>query len=262
MSTVTSPDGTVIDYDSYGHGPVVIFIGGAGEYRTPDQPTTQVARQLAAEGYTTIDYDRRGRGRSEDAPRWTLDKEVQDLSTLLQTVEGPATLYTSSSGATVALAAVDAGVAVAALALYEPPFFRGADHTEHLARLHSLLSHGDNNGAMRYNLTTVVGLPAPAVNQMAQAPWWPGLVAVAPTLIYDLTPVHQVNIDPDWKSRWSAITAPTIVYSGEQSFPGLPEAADAVADAIPTATRRILPGQGHKPTPEAILPELLNFLRS
>ena len=35
MSTVTSPDGTVIDYDRYGDGPAVIFIGGAATYPRP-----------------------------------------------------------------------------------------------------------------------------------------------------------------------------------------------------------------------------------
>ena len=37
MSTVTSPDGTVIDYDRYGDGPAVIFIGGASAYRAMDE---------------------------------------------------------------------------------------------------------------------------------------------------------------------------------------------------------------------------------
>lgn len=62
MSTVTSPDGTVIGYDRYGGGPAVIFIGGAGSYRAIDEATTQTARRLAAEGFTAVDYDRRGRG--------------------------------------------------------------------------------------------------------------------------------------------------------------------------------------------------------
>jgi pimeloyl-ACP methyl ester carboxylesterase len=55
---------------------------------------------------------------------------------------------------------------------------------------------------------------------------------------------------------------PTIVCSGDQTFPGLPEAADAVAAALPNASRRILPGQGHRPEPEAIVPVLVEFLRS
>jgi len=262
MSTVTSADGTVIEYDRAGHGPAVIFIGGAVEYRALDQSTPQVARQLADEGYTTVVYDRRGRGGSGDTLPWTLDKEAQDLAALIGALDGPAALYSSSSGATVALAAAGAGVPVSALALYEPPFFRGAGLADHLAHLHSLLGQCDYDDAMRYNLTSVVGLPIQAVDQMAQAPSWAGMVAVAPTLIYDLTPVHQVSVDPDWRSRWWAITVPTMVYSGEKTFPGLADAADAVASDLPRASRRILPGQGHRPAPEAIGPVLLEFLRS
>ena len=55
---------------------------------------------------------------------------------------------------------------------------------------------------------------------------------------------------------------PTIVCSGDQTFPGLPEAADAVAAAPPNASRRILAGQGHRPAPEAIVPVLVEFLGS
>ncbi|MEV0144878.1 MULTISPECIES: alpha/beta hydrolase [unclassified Nonomuraea] len=261
MSTVTSQDGTVIDYDRYGDGPAVVFIGGATQYRGIDPSTGQVARRLGAEGFTAIDYDRRGRGRSGDTAPWALEREVEDVAALIKAAGGTATLYSSSSGATVALAAATAGVGVTALALYEPPLFAGADHAEHLDTLRSLLATGKNDEAMRYNLTAVIGVPAEAVDGMAQSPGWADMVAVAPTLAYDLAAVHDVNVDPDWAGRWSSITVPTIVYSGDQTFPGMPEAADAVAAALPHATRRILPGQGHGPTPDAIVPVLLDFLR-
>ena len=55
---------------------------------------------------------------------------------------------------------------------------------------------------------------------------------------------------------------PSIVCSGDQTFPGMPEAADAVAAALPNASRRILPGQGHRSAPEALVPVLLEFLKS
>jgi hypothetical protein len=54
---------------------------------------------------------------------------------------------------------------------------------------------------------------------------------------------------------------PAIVCSGGQTFPGMPEAADAVAAALPNASRRILPGQGHRPSPEAMVPVLLELLK-
>jgi pimeloyl-ACP methyl ester carboxylesterase len=262
MSTVTSPDGTVIDYDRYGDGPAVVFIGGAATYRAIDEATTQTARRLAAEGFTTVDYDRRGRGRSGDTQPWALGREVEDLAALIKAVGAAAALYSNSSGADIALAAASAGAGVTALALYEPPFFAGRSFTTHLAALRALLADGKNDEAMRYNLTSVIGLPAGVVDGMAQAPWWAAMVAAAPTLLYDHAATHEINLDPDWRGRWAKVTVPTIVCSGEQSFPGMAEAADAVAAALPNASRRILAGQGHRPTPEAMVPVLVEFLRS
>jgi pimeloyl-ACP methyl ester carboxylesterase len=97
---------------------------------------------------------------------------------------------------------------------------------------------------------------------MAQAPWWAAMVAAAPTLVYDHAATHEINLDPDWRGRWAKVAVPTIVCSGDQSFPGLAEAADAVAAALPNASRRTLPGQGHRPAPEAMVPVLVEFLSS
>ncbi len=132
----------------------------------------------------------------------------------------------------------------------------------HLAALRLLVADGKNDEAMRYNLTTVIGLPADVVDGMARAPWWAAMVAVAPTLLYDHAATHEISVDPDWRRRWAAITMPVIVCSGDQTFPGMPEAADAVAAALPNASRRTLPGQGHRPAPEALVPVLLEFLKS
>ena len=262
MSTVTSADGTTIDYDAYGNGPTVILIGGASQHRAIDQRTSEIAKQLAAEGFTAVDYDRRGRDRSGDTPPWSLDREVEDVAALIEATGAPTGLYTSSSGAAIALAAVTEGLDVSALALYEPPYFAGSDGTEHITTLERMINAGQHDEATRYNITAIIGLPAEAVEEMAQAPWWPGLVAVAPTLIYDQKASHDIETDPDWRSRWATVTVPTVVYSGDQTFPGLPEAADAVPAALPNAQRHVLSGQDHGPAPEAIVPELLRFLRS
>ena len=97
------------------------MIGGASQHRAIDLRTTEIAKQLAGEGFTAVDYDRRGRGRSGDTASWSIDREVEDLEALIDATGAPAALYTSSSGAAVALAAVTSGIAVSALALYEPP---------------------------------------------------------------------------------------------------------------------------------------------
>lgn len=261
MGTATSADGTVVDFERHGSGPAVVFIGGATQYREIDPTTPQIARRLADEGFTTVVHDRRGRGRSGDTPPWALQREVEDVSALIDAVGGPAALYTSSSGATVALAAALAAVPVSALILYEPPFFPGASLAAQLGRLQTLLSENRLDEAMRCNLTDVVGLPGEVVEGMSREPWWPAMVAVAPTLLYDLTAVHEVSTDPDWRGRWADVHVPVTVLSGDQSFAGLGEAADAVAAALANGHRRVLAGQGHGPAAEVIVPVLAELLR-
>ena len=261
MSTVRSNDGTTIDYEVYGNGPTIILIGGAGQYRAMDPRTTKIAEQLAAEDFAAVDYDRRGRGRSSDTLPWSLQREVEDVAALIEAAGAPAALYTSSSGAGIALAAVTAGLEVSALVLYEPPYFAGSDGTAHIATLEQLVADGRNDEATRYNMTAVIGLPAEMVEQLVVEPWWADLAAVAPTLTYDHRASHDIETDPDWQTRWAAVTVPTLVLSGDRTFPGLPEAADAVAAALPHATRRVLAGQDHGPAPEAVVPEIAAFLR-
>jgi pimeloyl-ACP methyl ester carboxylesterase len=261
MSTVTSADGTVIDYDRYGAGPAVVFINGAGVYRATDPGTGQAARMLAAEGFTAVDYDRRGRGRSGDTPPWSLDREVEDIAAIVRNAGGAA-LCSNSSGADVALAAASGTDWVTALVLYEPPLFAGLNLGAQLSELRALLAQGKNDEAMRHNLTSVIGLPASRVDEMARAPVWPAMVAAAPTLVYDHAATHEICMDRDWRRRWAGIEVPALVCSGDRTFPGLPAAADAVAAALPNASRRILPGQGHRPAAQAFVPVLAEFLRA
>jgi hypothetical protein len=81
MSTVASADGTVIDYDRYGDGPAVIFIGGAATYRAivrppPRPPSASPPRGSQASTTTGADADdpatpRRGHlpAKSRTSPR-------------------------------------------------------------------------------------------------------------------------------------------------------------------------------------------------
>jgi hypothetical protein len=70
-----------------------------------------------------------------------------------------------------------------------------------------MLNAGQLDEATRYNMTAIIGLPAEAVEEMAQASWWPGLVSVAPTLVYDHKASHDIETDPNWRSFSSMLMA-------------------------------------------------------
>jgi pimeloyl-ACP methyl ester carboxylesterase len=121
MPTVTSADGTPIDYSVTGTGPTLIYIAGALMYRAIDECATGMAAALASR-FTIITYDRRGRGNSGDTPPYTVQREVEDIVALIGQVETPAVAFGESSGAVLALEAVLAGAPISKLALNEPPF--------------------------------------------------------------------------------------------------------------------------------------------
>ena len=58
----------------------------------------------------------------------------------------------------------------------------------------------------------------------------------------------------------AGIAQPTLVLNGGASPAWMGRAGKAVASAIPGAVHRVLEGQPHYVAPEAIVPELIEFL--
>jgi len=90
---------------------------------------------------------------------------------------------------------------------------------------------------------------------MRREPWWPGLVAVAHTLPYDLAVMG--NGGPP--AELARITAPTLALDGAESDPWGGEAAAAVAAAVPGARRVTVPGQTHEVDESVLAPYLVDF---
>jgi len=91
MHTVTSQDGTTIAYDRVGDGPAVILVAGALSQRR-FKNLRRLAELLAEEGFTAINYDRRGRGDSGDARPYAVEREIEDIQALIGAAGGSASL--------------------------------------------------------------------------------------------------------------------------------------------------------------------------
>src|SRR4051794_40495495 len=81
--------------------------------------------ELLGERFTVISYDRRDRGDSGDTQPYAVEREVEDLQSLIEVAGGSAGVFGLSSGANLALAAAASGLAIAKLVLWEPPFALG-----------------------------------------------------------------------------------------------------------------------------------------
>jgi hypothetical protein len=86
--TTTSGDGTTIAYTKLGSGPPLIIVDGAFCYRE-NGPASQLA-PLLAKHFTVFAYDRRGRGASGDAREYAIEREVDDLRSMVREAGGSA----------------------------------------------------------------------------------------------------------------------------------------------------------------------------
>ncbi|HEY0252645.1 MAG TPA: alpha/beta fold hydrolase [Kofleriaceae bacterium] len=224
-------------FDRLGSGPPIILVLGAFNTRETGAP---LAAALA-EHFTVINYDRRGRGGSEDEPTYTVEREVDDLHFLLDQVGGHANVFGFSSGAALALTAART-LAIDHLILFDLPLrlppFNQPDHAAILAGL----SRGD---AVEYFQREMVGIPAPVVEQLRTAPFRPALEAMAHTLVYEAKILGDGMIH-------DLPTCPTLALCGASSPPFMRATTEAFAN------HQIL-DTGHDLQPAVLVPPIRSF---
>lgn len=262
MKKTNSKDGTAIAFDQSGKGPALILVGGAFQHRAIDPRTAQLAALLAPH-FTVFHYDRRGRGDSRDTLPYAVEREVEDLDALIAEAGGSAFVFGMSSGGVLALEAAARGLAIKKVALYEPPFNSGDDNARRASenytrQLTALLAEGRRGDAVALAMTTF-GAPAEAVAGMRQTPIWSLFESVAPTLAYDSAVMGDGSVPA---KLMASVAVPTLVIVGGASPAFMHNAAQAAADALPNAQRRILEGQTHDVAPEVLAPVLEEFFKS
>ena len=259
METVTSADGTTIAFDAVGTGPPIVVVTGAfGDRRTP------AARAAAlAPNFTVFTYDRRGRGDSSDTPPYAPEREIDDLTAVIDAAGGSARVFGHSSGAILALRAAGVGAPIAKLAAYEPPFLvddtRARMPADLADRVAAALAGGRPGDGIEQFLVEGVGVPAPAVQMMRNGPDWPGMEQNAPTLLYDMAITDRMQMP---RELVAAIRIPTLVVAGGDSPEWARNAVAATAAAIPGGRATTLAGQTHGAAPDVLAPVLTEFFAS
>jgi pimeloyl-ACP methyl ester carboxylesterase len=259
---VVSSDGTRIAFQRQGSGPALILVDGALCYR--GQGPNDALASLLASRFTVYTYDRRGRGESGDTAPYTVDREIEDLRALVKETGETPHLYGISSGGALALEAVDAGLPVRRLALYELPYVvddsRRIIPDDYESTLDAHVAADQRGKAVSQFMRVGVGLPGVMVGLMHLMPAWPKLKAVAHTLPYDTSytaPLQRGRPYPE--GRWGGVRVPVAVIDGGKSPAWMRNAMRALAKALPGAMYTTLPGQTHLVKPAALAPVLSDF---
>ncbi|GIO64813.1 alpha/beta fold hydrolase [Paenibacillus cineris] len=264
MRTVASKDGTSIAYDKVGSGPPLLLVDGALCSRG-NGPSSALAAALQQD-FTVYTYDRRGRGESGDHAIYGVDREIEDLSAVIEEAGEDVFVYGVSSGAALALEAANQLSSIKKLALYEAPFVtdgsREAVPDEYAAQMDELIRANRRGAAVKLFMRKGVGLPAPVVAMMPMMPAWSKLKSVAHTLPYDtILTIGQQKGSKETLKRWSSVSVPTLVAVGGKSPEWMRNSMKELAQVLPNATHQVLPGQTHIVKPAALVPVLVDYLK-
>ncbi len=261
MNRVISKDGTTIAYTKVGQGPALILVDGALCYRASG-PSGPLAEQLSPY-FTVYTYDRRGRGESNEVKPYAIEREVEDISALIEAAGGAAFVYGASSGAALALEAAKRLPSITKLVLYEAPFVVDQSRppmSERDASVFDELMAANRRSAAVKRFMRNVGLPAIVVALMPLMPAWSKLKAVAHTLPYDtqLTARFQRG-EPLSADYWSSVNIPTLVVYGGKSPAWMQNGMKALVEALPQAEGRALEGATHMVKPQWLAPLIVDF---
>lgn len=253
MHAVESADGTSIGYEVCGTGPPMVLVHGSAS----DRHSWRGLIPHLSDAYSLVVPDRRGRGASGDADGYHLDREVEDVLAVVDSLEEPPVLFGHSYGALLSFVA-EPELDLRALILYEPPILLGEYRESDLApSMEAKLEAGDRRGALREFLEVAGG-----VAEVEQLPWWPehANFDLLETVVRESYAVGEYQL-PDELS----VSAPTLLLTGEYGPPHLRHAVQTLATRLPAASLVDLDGVGHvgiQTTPDRIASELLDFLGS
>ncbi|MBM0230920.1 alpha/beta hydrolase [Micromonospora sp. STR1_7] len=246
---VESADGTRLVARRLGAGdPVVLVHGSGGGLHS----WAAVAAHLAHE-YEVWLPARRGYGPSDVPPGVkSFERETADLIAVIEAARQPSGkpvhLVGASYGATLALHTTSADPRdVRSLAAFEPPLYAaGAEIAPLLDRYRSAFER-DDAAAMRAALNGVTRVPAEVVAALAAAAGdrTPDPVEARRSAIGWLHDLEALAGDSTDIARWSAITVPTLLLGGADTWEPMPTTMKNLAATIPTARHVVWPGQSH-----------------
>jgi pimeloyl-ACP methyl ester carboxylesterase len=260
---VTSRDGTRIAYYVEGAGPPLVLVYGALSER---KFWTRLLPYL--DGYTLYLVERRGRGESGDNEAYHPEREAEDVLAVLESFEEPVDVFAHSSGAVVALAAMQmAPSTVRRAVLYEPPLIfdngtRTLPPADFAQQVQMRLDTGDRAEAMEYFYRNGPMLPEADIQRQKGGDLWRSLEPLAHTMVYDAQVPQVLDIerlsDPSW-------AVPTLLLYGEVSPAWVIDGVKTLAANLGSSSVVELPRQGHVAmftSPQLLADEIRAFLQA
>lgn len=258
METIASADGTRIAYKRTGSGPPLVLVHGA----TADHTTWIDALPFLEAHFTVYAIDRRGRGESGDAEEYSLEREVEDVVGVVESIDEPVHLLGHSFGGICALEAVLRTDRLRRLVLYEPEVIADAtaDETRALAEIRNTIDAGDKEDALVVFYREIARLSEEEIEYARSQPMWSQRVDAVHTVLREMEAMHAYEFEPE---RFREMTTPTLLLVGEGSPESAHQEAEELSDAFSESRIAILEDQQHvayRMAPERFAETVIEFL--
>lgn len=264
---ITTTDGVTIGGTVHGQGPPLVFLHGM--LGDGDLDFAHLVDHLSNQ-FTCHLPSQRGRGLSGDHPDLSYPRQVNDYLAYIHSLGEPTGLVAWSGGTWPALDAAAQSDAVAAVALIEPESVGLADEAEQAAfgaaveRAAELATAGELPAAVRPFAEFVFN--DEEIAALDDAGYLRAVARYVPTLLAFLQQLMQFMQDggrtASHPTILEAVWAPVLILKGSDTKPLAATGARHVADHVPAARIREIPGAGHAAPltdPEAIAGALDEF---
>jgi pimeloyl-ACP methyl ester carboxylesterase len=256
--TVTSRDGTPIAVWMRGAGPPLVLVHGT----STNHLNFRFVQPLLEEHFTVYAIDRRGRDESGDAPEYAIEREFEDLATVVDSVGEPSNLLGHSYGATCALGAAPLACNLHKLVLYEPVPGIPVVPTSTMEWIEELIRRGEREQAITCMFRDVLELSEEEVEQFRALPTWPMRIAAAHTVPRERRAEEGHRPDPE---QFRSVGAPALLVLGSETIGCARQGTEVARSVLPDTRLAVLPGQGHMAmtsAPELFTTEVLCFLQA
>lgn len=239
-TTVRSSDGTEIGAIKVGSGRPLVFVHGAWNWH---DHWMGVAEQLS-DSHTCWVMDRRGRGSSGDGEEYSFDREIEDITAVLDEAGSHATLIGHSSGAIYSLETANRKE-MPALVLYEPPLrWAEAGHPDEMVeRVRALVDAGEQELAAEMFFREEGRLDEDDLATLKTLPVWEPMVDLAPLCIREWDAILDARLSVD---RYHQMSTPTLLFAGGDNLDHEGMATEALSATLPDVHVSVLEGHRHR----------------
>jgi pimeloyl-ACP methyl ester carboxylesterase len=251
---VTSPDSVRIACQVEGEGTPLVMVHGAGSGRW----SFDLVRPHLQDRFEVWTLDRRGRGDSDDADSYAIEREFDDVATVVREAGEGALLFGHSYGGLVAAGAAARLDDLSRLALYEAPMGGVLAEEAWTARFEANVESGERETAISDFMSDVGGYTDAEIEAMKGTPAWQARLAAAPTVPREL----RAEAAYATEALRLAERGPTLLLVGSRSPDWAKRSTEAFASAIHESEVHTLEGHGHGASvsgPDLVAAELRTF---